>query len=493
MDRKKTVNDCKPDARLDSELLGRFAKGSRSAAVRSNNCVIYTRVSSKEQAENNMSLDTQRKACEQFAMRSQYTIMGYFGGTYESAKTDERQEFNRMLHFVKKSREKIAWIIVYSVDRFSRSGANAIYLKEQLKKQGILILAVTQPTDATTASGSLQQNIQFIFSEYDNELRREKCMAGVKEALLRGEWCNAIPTGYDRVTVNGQRKIVVNDQGKLLRKAFLWKANQGISNEEARGRLAAMGLKLSHQRISSIFRNPFYCGWMAHNALEGKLVEGNHEKLISKEVFLKVNNIQNLNPHGYKHKNENDHIPLKIFLQCDHCGTSMVGYIVRKKKIWYYKCRKKGCANNKSAKALHLTFENILSSLTLDPKHAPLLREQMIRTYTRLNRENEEATALLQRQLDEIEGRMERLEERYVTEEITQELFVKYREKFSRERVQIVRRLQQPDIGSSNLEIYVDAALHFAENLRQVWVSGTFAEKQRLQYLLFPQGLRYRS
>ena len=146
--------------------------------------------------------------------------MGYFGGTYESAKTDERKEFNNMLSYVRKIKEKISYIIVYSVDRFSRSGANAIYIAEQLKKQGIIVYSVTQPTDASTASGSLQQNIQFIFSEYENQQRREKCMAGVKEMLLSGEWCTAPPLGYDIVKSGGQRRIVVNSKGKLFRKAF---------------------------------------------------------------------------------------------------------------------------------------------------------------------------------------------------------------------------------------------------------------------------------
>ena len=123
----------------------------------------------------------------------------------ESAKTDERKQFNNMLAFVKKSKEKISYIIVYSVDRFSRSCANAIYIAEKLKREGITVFAVTQPTDTTTASGSLQQNIQFIFSEYDNQLRREKCMAGVKEHLLNGIWCTAPPTGYDIIRREGKK------------------------------------------------------------------------------------------------------------------------------------------------------------------------------------------------------------------------------------------------------------------------------------------------
>ena len=105
----------------DLIIFNQFGKGSKTEKVKTGNCVIYTRVSTKEQADNNMSLHTQRRYCEQFATKNSYTIMGYFGGTYESAQTDERKEFNNMLYFVKKSSEKISYIIVYSVDRFSRS------------------------------------------------------------------------------------------------------------------------------------------------------------------------------------------------------------------------------------------------------------------------------------------------------------------------------------------------------------------------------------
>jgi len=64
--------------------------------------VIYTRVSSQEQAENNSSLEVQLKLCDEYAKRSDITIKEYFGGTYESAKTDGRKELLRMLSYVKK-------------------------------------------------------------------------------------------------------------------------------------------------------------------------------------------------------------------------------------------------------------------------------------------------------------------------------------------------------------------------------------------------------
>lgn len=158
----------------NTALLKKFAKQpERRARAESANCVIYTRVSTKEQADNNMSLAKQMKACEAYAYKNELNVLASFGGTYESAKTDERKEFTRMLNYVKNSRHKVAYILVYSFDRFSRSGPNAIYISESLRKQGIQIRAVTQPVDAMTPTGALQQNILFIFSEL-KELLMEK-------------------------------------------------------------------------------------------------------------------------------------------------------------------------------------------------------------------------------------------------------------------------------------------------------------------------------
>jgi len=467
-----------------------FAKGKLKGDGRNNNCLIYTRVSSKEQ-EQGYSLDIQRKECEELSIKNGYTILGYFGGTYESAKNDERKEFNRMLQFAKKSKDKITYIVVHMVDRFSRSGANAIFLKERLKESGIYIMSVKQPVDVRTTSGDFQQNIQIIFSHYDNQVRRERCMSGTKEALLRGEWCGHTPTGFDRINVNGKTEIVVNAAGKLIKKAFLWKATEGVSNEECRVRLENLGLSLNHQRLSVIFKNPFYCGLMAHNALEGKLIEGRHEKLITKDIFLKVNEVQNKNSHGYKQSPEQKNIPLKLFFKCDSCEKGLTGYVVKKKDIWYYKCRNKGCCNNKSAKQLNDTFQKSLAYFTLNPKYRPLLKEMLVKELEEENKENRENVTLVKANYQEINHKIERLEERYMEEEITQELFVKYGEKYKQERLAIAKELTKLEAGCSNLENAANDALDFSENISKMWQHGGYNEKQRLQYYLFPKGIRY--
>ncbi|WP_304015750.1 recombinase family protein [Nonlabens dokdonensis] len=138
----------------DLSIFNQFARTDESKSLRqAGNAVIYTRVSTKEQADNNASLDTQLKYCEQLAQKKGLDVVEYFGGTYESAKSDERKHFQKMLNFVKR-RKDIGYIIVYSYDRFSRTGANGAYISDQLKRQGIVTISATQEVDTSTSAGS---------------------------------------------------------------------------------------------------------------------------------------------------------------------------------------------------------------------------------------------------------------------------------------------------------------------------------------------------
>nr|MDQ3073385.1 recombinase family protein [Bacteroidota bacterium] len=350
----------------DFQVFERFAKHDKNAVkVNGQNAVIYTRVSTKEQAETNMSLETQRKGCELYASRNNYQVLAFFGGTHESAKTDERKQFAKMIEYAK--RHKAGYIIVYSLERFSRND-NAIWVARQLREAGIQIVSVTQPIDATNPSGIFQQNILFLFGQYDNDLRKQKCTAGMKEKLSRGYWLGRQPFGYDRINVNGECRTVVNQKGELLRKAFYWKAEEGTSSQEIIERLKAQGITLYKQQLSKMLRNPFYCGLIVNSMLDGKIVEGLHEPLVSQELFLRANGMLSKNNQKYKHKKENEALPLKRFVKCEECGTSFAGYLVKKKGLYYYKCNRKGCKCNKSAKELHGMFKDLLKRYSFDER-----------------------------------------------------------------------------------------------------------------------------
>lgn len=162
-----------------------------------------------------------------------------------------------------------------------------------------------------------------------------------------------------------------------------------------------------------------------------------------------------------------------------------------RKKLWYYKCRIPGCSNNKSAKELHQTFVGALMSMMFDSKYNDILKAQMIRTYNRCNKENNENSLQMNRQLQDVMNQIDRLEERFVKEEISQELYLKYQDKFKEEARQIQDKIQKSAVQVSNLQECADTVIDYAVNLRNSWDSADYKEKVRLQYLLFPEGIRY--
>jgi site-specific DNA recombinase len=378
-----------------------FAKQGHAPQVELTSAVIYTRVSTKEQADKNHSLDTQQRYCREYADRKGYTVVAEFGGTYESAKGDERREFKQLLAYVHKQR--VGCIIVYSLDRFSRSGANAISIASELRKVGVALESVTQPTDARTSAGELFQNMGLSFSHYDNQQRRDKAITGMREKLRRGCWVGRPPLGYGVVHHPDEaQRLTITPTGRKLRQAFEWKANQ-VPNTEIVRRLRAQGVSIQLSNLKTIFRNPFYCGLLTHSLLPGELIPSRHPTLISQEVFLRVNEIQPGKQPGYEVSTEVPQMPLKQHVRCGKCAAPLTGYQVKAKNLWYYKCNTKGCQVNVSAKALHTQYEELLAGYTLPDHLVGPLSVQLAAVFAQLNQEQAQQRVNVQQQLQQVE------------------------------------------------------------------------------------------
>lgn len=468
-------------------------KKGKSVEVNTKCAVVYTRVSSKEQADNNLSLEFQRKTVQEYAERSGFSIEAYFGGTYESAKTDGRKEFQRMLDFIRRNKEKVSHVLVYTLDRFSRTGGGAIKLAEELReKYGVTVFAVTQPADTSNPSGVLQQSIHFIFSQYDNQLRKQRAVAGMKEKYEKGIWVTKPPMGYDIVRTNGERRIVVNAVGKKLRKAFIWKS-EGMKNDEIIDKLKAMGIAMYKQQMTKIFKNPFYCGLIANAMLNGKVIEGTHEKLISREVFFKVNDIhEQSSGYGVSHKRERDAVPLKVFLKCGECQEPFTGYIVKAKGLWYYKCRTNGCKCNKSAKQMHVLFEELLNKYTIKEQYVEPLKANMLLVWQEINRDNIEQEHLYRKQLIEVINSIDVIEDKHFVKEImSEETFLRLSGKYKAEKAKIEEELTKVSPKISNPNIAIEKAIGISLELALRWHSSDIKEKEKLQKLVFPEGIFY--
>jgi site-specific DNA recombinase len=476
-------------------LFQSFAPKDKSTKAKGQNAVIYTRVSDSSQ-EHNTSLESQKLRCEEYAAYKGLNVIGHFGGTYESAKTDDRKQFNEMLKFVKESRN-VAYIIVYSYERFSRSGVSgAKIVQDLLMEYGVKTLASSQDLDPTTAAGQLQQNMLFMFGKMDNDMRRDKTTSGMRELLRKGYFPYNPPIGYTNL-VKGRavdHKIVVNEEGKLLRKAFQWKANENMANAEIVRRLRTLGLKTNEKTLGYVLANPFYCGIIVSQLVPGEIIEGRHEAMVSKEMFLKVNNIVFENrSHPVSHNEVDENMPLKRFMKCGKCDTPMTGYLVRKKGLYYYKCRVKGCATNKSAKSAHEHFKSLLSVFEVDPDIAELIGEGLHLIFQAAFAEQFDNARLLKAKITETEEHIKTIKKRFAIGLIDNALYAEFLGEYTDEQGKLQKELAKIAMESSNLENSVKFAIEACHRPVHTWENATIDQRMRMQNQFFPEGVIYDS
>jgi site-specific DNA recombinase len=174
-------------------------------------CAIYTRKSTEEGLEQDFnSLDAQREACAAFiqsqkhegwtAVPTSYDDGGYSGGTME------RPALQRLLADIEARRIDV--IVVYKVDRLTRSLSDFAKLVEVFERRGVSFVSITQQFNTTTSMGRLTLNILLSFAQFERELIGERVRDKIAASKKKGMWMGGtVPLGYDV----RERKLVVNE------------------------------------------------------------------------------------------------------------------------------------------------------------------------------------------------------------------------------------------------------------------------------------------
>ena len=478
--------------------LAAFAKGEKKELKRGGRAVIYQRVSSKEQ-EYGYSPEMQIEVCRKWADRNGYEVVKSFEGEHESAKTDvNRKRFNTMLSFVKDKKNRIDAVIVYSTSRFSRTGVNSFSIIDELKKKGVTVFSASSSYDARTADGEMMQGFELVRARHDNAVKSRAVIDAGARALRSGHWITKVPMGYDMVTNKKEQTITVNDTGVLIRKAFKMKAEENLTNEEVRVRMAAMGLDLRKQRWSAIFSNIFYAGYFSHPYLEGEVIKGLHEPLVSLETFFTVNNIvQKTHTRGYETKSEKEYAPLLGSLRCPVCGHNLTAALSTKmrkkygKEVGYYVCSRKNCKCNVSTKKANSDFENWLKGIELPDAFVEVLEAQLRKAFPILNKSGQDEISAIKTNLSHKESEIEKVEYNLATASTPkiQEICEKQLLKLEAERERIAKELDERSQEILNLDNYIVFGLALKDNMLKLWQLSNLQQKRRIQNLLFPDGL----
>ena len=460
-------------------------KESRSG----NGCVIWTRVSTKFQEENGGSLDYQRSLCEQYAESHGMEIRGYYGGRHESARTPGPM-IKGMISAVKKDRS-IKYILVSEYDRFSRNSGQAISIINDLTDYGVVVVATKNGQDTQDKNGFLMASVGLALAQWDNSNRVDKFVSGRRDCLLKGVWVEKAPMGYYKEGKSKNTVCRLNETGKLIRQAFLWKLD-GCANGDILDKLEARGLKISKQTLHKILTNPFYAGKVQHKLIDNQMVDGVHESAITYTQFLQVQEILSGRTGRYKHRQNTPAGPLKRHVYCDADQTPMTFYIKKKKngrEYGYYKCNKKGCRSNVSATTLHEQYVVILNGYNVPTVMSAIVEKVVRQLLKEGNKDVKDSETLLSKRLTEVEKQIKETKLRYATGQIDSDIFSTAIQELEDRKGKILLELEKCRNNLSNSENEISEIVAICCNLSCLWREADLDAKVRLQNLVFPNGI----
>jgi site-specific DNA recombinase len=264
-------------------------------------CAIYTRKSSEEGLEQSFnSLEAQRDACTAFALSQKHEGWIVLGSRYDdggfSGGTMERPALEQLLRDIKAG--KIDTVVVYKVDRLTRSLADFAKIIEVFDSHQVSFVSVTQHFNTTTSMGRLTLNVLLSFAQFEREITGERIRDKVAASKKKGMWMGGmVPLGYDCV----DRRLIVNRAEAntvsgifrhYLRLGCVTKLRELLEHNHTRSKLRTSvagrtygGAAYSRGALHHLLRNRIYLGEIVHR---GQSFLGKHQAIVSRELWGQV-------------------------------------------------------------------------------------------------------------------------------------------------------------------------------------------------------------
>ncbi len=278
-------------------------------------CAIYTRKSSEEGLEMDFnSLDAQREACEAYIrsqielgwvlVKDRYDDGGFSGGNLE------RPSLTRLMDDVRARKFDI--IVIYKIDRLTRSLTDFARLAEQFDAHGVSFVSVTQQFNTTTSMGRLMLNVLLSFAQFEREITGERIRDKLAASKKKGMWMGGIvPLGYTQ----SERTLVINEaEAETIRTIYrlylelgcVRKVEAQVKALDLRTRLRPSvagrrcgGIHMGQGHLYLILKNPVYAGRIRHKE---QTYPGLHPPLIDPDTWQRVQDQIATNRQGKRYR-----------------------------------------------------------------------------------------------------------------------------------------------------------------------------------------------
>ncbi len=437
--------------------------------------VIYTRVSTEEQAREGHSLEAQYDICAKFASSRDWKVVGHYEDKGYSGRSDRRPSFQNLMAGIRAGQFDI--ILTHKLDRLSRNLLDIKTWLQEFDRLGVAYESAVEDFDLSTPVGKLHLNIMGSVSEWYLDNLSQEISKGKQARAKKGLWNGDPPFGYERVHRGSLRP---NRDAEGVKLAFEKYASGQSTDGQIAGLLNDQGFRTANKTgrrrfakdsIRTLLQNPFYTGQVAsYRGVKRKpqeLYPGQHEAIISQEIFSRCQEVRLKRNAGERGKAPGHArtYPASGTLFCWECGTRYRGQNAHGERRYYdpgqaeyrIECRQPKLVD---ASAIEEELGGILGDISLPDDW----RQNILRQVNRYNPEdNEQKRRQLQAQL-------ERAKQLFIQGDLTGDEY-----KTEKMRVHASLSRLQPVTGRS----LIDAG-ELLSDFSRIWGLANLEERKRL-------------
>lgn len=470
-----------------------------------NGGVIYCRVSDSKQVEGT-SLASQERQGREFLAKRKIEVAGVFVDKGESAKTANRVEFLRALDFCRKNKRTVGYFSVWKLDRFARNTEDHFLVRQQLRSLGISLLSVTEPI-GDSPSEKFLETLLAASAEFDNSIRKQRCIDGMSERINQGIYPWKPPIGYlaQGASARGEKKREPDNPDPvvfpMIQRALLaYKSGAYTQADLVRllqeaGLDEARGITTRPQLVDRILGQylRFYAG-LLDNRWTGKSVSGRHKPMITADDMHRISLVRDGKVRSVVKERRSEDFRLRRTLRCACCGAFLTGSAARGRggRYYYYHCFTKGCdkyGKSFRRKDVEEAFVSFLAEITPSSDALDMAADVIREEWSRRVETHQQRTDDADRQLAQLKKRRERIFDAFEQGEYSQEVFHDRRDTVER---QIAVITPEPQEGTA---LSLAGALKFAlatiGSLPTAWSTMTTSEWSRFQKIVLPAGIQY--
>ncbi len=471
--------------------------------------IIYCRVSSQKQVQEGNGLSSQEQSCRKYAQSKNYEVVGVFRDGAVSGKTEIRKGFQELLSCIASyHRQKISVVVI--VDDVSRLARRTV-LHYQFKN---IIVSFSGRLESVsleledTPINHLTEGVQVIIAQFQREMNAIQVKSRMQARMEQGHWVLPIPLGYKRIVNEKKHKIIVPvlPSSDVIKEAFeglvsgRFESISDVQNFLIKNPNFPKNSKgtIYHQFTGKLLSNPLYAGFIHKPDWGIKMQKGEHQAIVSPNIFFKAQAKLKQKSHLPKRADINEDFVLRGFISCSCCRTSLTASWSKGRNCLhpYYHCRNKECTvYGKSIKRFELEekFYSLLSFLKPKKGICDLAQEVMKEVWQKKIVEISKENKVKEQSLKELDCKIELIFNQ-MTNCSNSTVISMYEKKIldlNNEKVKLEADLQVTDTNRLDVGTVLKKIANYIGNPDKIWEKGDFKAKRLILKLIFADKLSF--